>query len=96
MPGCLKPLLDLLGYPATAISALSNGSLRSRYCTYLFAKKFTPWSLSSGDGSGHLSHLIAQGGSMGHHSLSEEVNDGPKVVRRRIRGKTPRHEVLER
>ena len=31
---------------------------------------------------------------MGHHSLSEEVNDGPKVVRRRIRGKTPRHEVL--
>ena len=40
MPGCLKPLLDLLGYPATAISALSNGPLRIRNCTYPFAKKF--------------------------------------------------------
>ena len=41
LPGCLKPLLDLLGYPATAISALSNGSLRIGYCISL-CKKVSP------------------------------------------------------
>ena len=35
-------------------------------------------------------------GGVGHHSLPEEVNDGPRVVRRRIRGKTPIHQVIGR
>ena len=42
MPGCLKPLLDLLGYPANAMSALFSGFLRIRYCTHPFAKRFHP------------------------------------------------------
>ena len=58
MPGCLKPLLGLPGYPATAINALSNGLLRIRHCTYPFARRFFPWALGSGEGLGQLSHIF--------------------------------------
>ena len=95
IPDCLRPLLDLLGYPANAISALSNGCLRIRYCTHPFAKRFHPWSLGSGECYGQLSHLLTQDGELGHHSRPEEENDRPKVVRWRIRGKTPFHVVWE-
>ena len=43
LPDCLGSLLDLFGYPANALSALSNRTLRIRYCTYPFAHKFPPW-----------------------------------------------------
>ena len=97
LPGCLEPLLGLLGYPAGGVSALSNGILRIRYCSYPFAKRFSPWGLCSDSNSFEVVNLrLSQCGvgKAGHHSLPEEVNDGPKVVRRRIRGKTPVHEVL--
>ena len=37
MPDCLEPLLSLLGYPANAIGALSNGVFRIRYRSNPFA-----------------------------------------------------------
>ena len=40
--------------------------------------------------------LFPQGAGLGHHSRPEEVNDGPKVVRRRLRHKTPGHLVVGR
>ena len=43
LPNCLEPLLCLLGYPANAVVALSNGALRIRYCTQPFARRFPPW-----------------------------------------------------
>ena len=48
LPDCLSPLLDLLEYPANAISALSNGTLRIRYCTRTFAGRVPPWGLGYG------------------------------------------------
>ena len=40
-------------------------------------------------------NLSVQGGGVGegHHSPPEEVKDRPKKVRRRLRGKTPIHQV---
>ena len=99
MPIRLEPLLGLLGYLASAITALVNGSLRVRYCTQPFAGKIPPWNLGSGDGFARLSHkLSVQGGGVGegHHSPPEEVNDRPIKVRRRLRGKTPIHQVVGR
>ena len=93
MPDCLKTLLDLFGYPANAVSPLSNGSLRLRYCTYPFARKFPPCHVGPPSGSVHPPEMH---GDMGHHSLPEEVNDEPRVMRRRIRGKTPLHVVVGR
>ena len=55
---------------------------------------FPSWSLGYGECSGHTSPFLTRCGDLGHHSRPEEVNDGPRVIRRRIRGKTPRHEVL--
>ena len=40
MPGCLEPLLSLLGYPTNAIGALSNGVLCIWYCANPFATRF--------------------------------------------------------
>ena len=70
--------------------------LRIRYCTHPFARRFSPWDLGTGEGLGLLSHTLTvqcSGADEGHHSLPEEVNDRPKEVRRRLRGKTPIHQV---
>ena len=89
MPGCLEALLSLLGYPANAIVALSNGTLRIRFCTTPFAGRFPPWELGSGEGLGCFSHSFSPDEDLGHHSPPGEVNDKPRLVRRRLRGKTP-------
>ena len=88
--------MGLLGYPANAVVALSHGVLRFRYCTLPFARRF-PWDLGTCGGFGQLSHILTiqnGGADEGHHSLPEEVNDRPKEVRRRFRGKTPVHQVV--
>ena len=93
LPGCLEPLLHLLGYPAGAVDALSNGFLRIRYCTHSFARRLLPWGFGNDSISSEVIHFRighCSLGDVGHHSLPEEVNDGPKVVRRRIRGKNSR------
>ena len=99
LPGCLEPLLYLLGYPAGAVGALSNGFLRIRYCTHPFARRLPTWGIGNNSISFEVIHARIGHcgvGDVGHHSLPEEVNDGPKVVRRRIRGVTPVHEVVGR
>ena len=99
MPGCLEPLLDLLGYPAGAIGALSNKVLRIRYCFQPFARRLPPWSFGGGYPVSRDVHLqFNQGsvGQVGHHSRPEEVNDRPMGVRRRLTSKTPMHQVGDR
>ena len=41
-------------------------------------------------------HFPVMQREVGNHSLPEEVNDEPRVKRRRIRGKTPIHDVFGR
>ena len=42
MAGCLAPLLDLLGYTAGAVAALSKSALRVRFCSFPFARRLPP------------------------------------------------------
>ena len=61
----------------------------------LLQKDFSPWALGDASDVLEVVHSVHSkffhGGLVGegHHSLPEEVNDKPKVVRRRLRGKTP-------
>ena len=99
LPGCLGPLLDLMGYPAGAVGALSNKVLRIRYYTQPFAKRFPPWSIGGGSPGFRDTHLRVNQGSLGmeaHHSRPEEVNDRPKRVCRRLTRKTPIHLIRDR
>ena len=62
LPGCLGPVLHLLGYPAGAVGALSNRLLRIRYCTQPWAKKFPPWKIGNGSPGalerGNITHVL--------------------------------------
>ena len=50
---CLRAICGVLGYPKGSALELLDGTLKLRYCTDLFAKRFHPWSLPRvGYGSG--------------------------------------------
>ena len=67
---CLKALCGLLGYPQGSASELLDGTLKLRYCTLPFTKRFPPWSLprvGSQIGKGYLGssdHLLVAGGDV--------------------------------
>ena len=42
---CLKAVCEVLGYPKGSALELLDGTLKLRYCTALFTKRFPPWSL---------------------------------------------------
>ena len=42
---CLKAVCGVLGYPTGSALELLDGTLKLRYCTALFTKRFPPWSL---------------------------------------------------
>ena len=46
---CLKALCGVLGYPKGSALELLDGTLKLRYCTDLFTKRFLPWSLPKVD-----------------------------------------------
>ena len=48
LPGCVGPVLDLLGYPAGSVTHLANGALRVRYCSTPFALRLPSWALGLG------------------------------------------------
>ena len=91
MAGCLAPLLDLLGYSARAVAALSKSALRVRFCSFPFAGRLPPW--KHGDGSDafrtihvRLEEIDAADGV--HHPLPDGVNDTPRAIRKRLTSKT--------
>ena len=47
MPGCIEPVLDLLGYPAGSVARLGNGALKVRFCNTPFAARLPSWVLGS-------------------------------------------------
>ena len=42
---CLRAVCGLLGYPQGSASELLDGTLKLRYCTLPFTRRFPPWSL---------------------------------------------------
>ena len=63
--------MGVLGYPKGSAMELLDGTLKLRYCTDLFTKRFPPWSLPKvgyGVGSSHVTtpgHLPDSGGNRG-------------------------------
>ena len=50
---CIKVICGVLGYPKGSALELLDGTLKLRYCTDLFTKRFSPWSLPKvGNGGG--------------------------------------------
>ena len=45
---CLRAVCGILGYPKGSALELLDGTLKLRYCTTLFTKRFPPWSFTSG------------------------------------------------
>ena len=89
---CLKAVCGLLGYPQGSALELLDGTLKLRYCTTLFTKRFPPWSLPRvGNGSdkrqfGTPGHLTEPGGNLGKRvrltkktrpGVSSHVNPDP-------------------
>ena len=68
---CLKAMCGVLGYPKGSALELLDGTLKLRYCTALFTKRFPPWSLPNvgyGVGKSHVitpGHLPDAGGNGG-------------------------------
>ena len=68
---CLKAMCGVLGYPKGSAMELLDGTLKLRYCTDLFTKRFHPWSLPKvgyGVGRSHVTtpgHLPDSGGNRG-------------------------------
>ena len=80
---CLKAVCGLLGYPQGSALELLDGTLKLRYCTTLFTKRFPPWSLprvGSRFGKRHLvstDHLLDVHGTIGRRvRLTKKTRPG--------------------
>ena len=81
----LAPLLNFFGYPDGAATELFNGTLKLRYSSTPFSKKFPSWSVS--DLSGYLPVVGPSPGPSVHFTDHDPVLERP-AKRLRITGKS--------
>ena len=91
LPGCLDPVLALLGYPPGSTAMLANGTLNLRYCSIPFCHQAPPWNL----GSSSDSRLVIDARLNTSHPLPRGVDDGSVLHRRRLTRKIPRRVIGE-
>ena len=77
----LKAVCGLLGYPAGAAAELLDGSLKLRYCTTLFTRRFLPWALP-GTGGVVPCGSLSNGGGDG----KSDPRDGARIAVKRGSG----------
>ena len=56
---CLRAVCGLLGYPRGPALELLDGTLKLRYCTLPFTKRFPPWSLPRVGSQDVMRHLVS-------------------------------------
>ena len=83
---CLKAMCGGLGYPKGSALELLDGTLKLRYCTDLFTKRFPPWSLPKVGNRVGRSHVTTPG------HLPDTGGNGS--IRVRLTRKTRPEEVL--
>ena len=79
-----------------AISELTNGGLKLRYCGSPLATRFPPWCLGDGNAACRAICLYVTRSDFGlpeHLPLPEGVDDARGVVRRRLNRKPPVHHI---
>ena len=81
----LTPLLNFFGYPDGAVTELFNGTLKLRYSSTPFSKKFPSWSVSTL--SGHYPVVASGPGPSVHFPDHDPVFERP-AKRLRITGKS--------